>query len=116
MPNTSSKTRTRAVRLRNEIADFIDADHNNFRDVIESLYDGVKAGRIYINNGVVTLPNKGKAGHKKVEIPEAIFDSLKATLEMDDMTVGEFLVAVMEAIDEGKIWIEDKKIVVETAQ
>ena len=103
--------------MKNEIADYIDRDSNNFRLVIESLYDGVKSGKIRIENSEVVVPVAFKErGKNSVELPEEVYQSLEETLEIDEISVEDFVKAVMEAIDNGIIWLENGKIVVENAQ
>ena len=105
------------MRLKNEIADYIDRDSNNFRLVIESLYEAVKAGKIAIRNSEVVIPVASKKrGYRTVELPDAIYESLSDTLAIDEISVEDFLKAVTDAVDEGLIWLENGKIVVENAQ
>ena len=106
----SNKSKTRAVRVRNDIAEYIDRDSNNFREVIESLYEGVMAGAIEIRNNEVVI------GKNSISLPEDVYRSLVDTLEIDEISAGEFVTAVMDAIDSGLIWLEDGKIVVDNAQ
>lgn len=125
MPNVSSKTRVKAIRIKNETADYIDGDKKNaLNHVVESLYDAVQSGKVRLSNSEVVIPKKNrdlegvntKKGYMTFEIPEDIGQDLKNMLEIFDVTMEEAISELQRALDEGELDIQNGKFVVENAQ
>lgn len=105
----ASKTTTvKAVRLKNEVCEYIDNDTNRLNRVIESLYEAVQAGRIVIKDDEVRVATgRIKKGYTQFLVREDIGSDLENMLEIYGISVEEALGELQRAIDENEIDIEN---------
>lgn len=100
--NTSTISRPRTVRIKNEAVEYFEGKPLN--RMIESLMEYMERGQIEYGEGGLEV--KGA-----FMVDEAIVKDLKMIGEMYDMTFDDMFEELHRAIDEGEIDIEDGRFV-----
>lgn len=100
---SSNITKTRTIRLPNDVVDFIDRenDRNPIRSVLESLYENITSGKLELHDGEIKIPDLSRC------VPTDIIADFNEILNLYGLDVGEFVKVMYEKIANFDLDVEE---------
>lgn len=112
----STTTSIKAVRLPNDLIDYIDHDTNNpLRNVLESLYGLVRSGKVEISGGEIKIPSI-EGVNTDIELSKYgtttdIIADLAEMVKLCGGNLGEVLEDTRERLESGELTIDNGHLV-----
>jgi len=108
----STTTSIKAVRLPNDLIDYIDHDTDNpLRNVLESLYGLVRSGKVEISGGEIKIPSVEGVNTdielSKYGITLSIIADLAEMVKLCGGNLGEVLENTRERLESGELTIDN---------
>lgn len=104
----SATTTVKAIRMPNEVCDWVNHENIPLRSIMESLYSHVQAGRIVVKGGELVLSqNADISGLSKYGITEDIVADFNEILNLCGMDFEEFFQRLYAKVEAGEIDIMD---------
>lgn len=102
---SSTTTGTRAVRLPNDLIEYIDQDTENpLREVLESLYGLVRTGKVELIDGEVKIPGNMQFSRN---ISNDIIADFEVILNIYDTNFEDFFKKLYEKVRDGEIDVDE---------